>query len=151
MPALIRCTVPAPQHKVRAVQQTPTPSLREPRTAVSKAEPTFLCPGPLEPGLGPLDNHRSLKVREHRQPAETEPGQLAYSYRALSVLEGNRQLSLRETMSEILSRSDGESGDKCPSLLNAVQAGAAIATTKATEIAIFQGFIATFSLFDFSI
>jgi hypothetical protein len=29
-----------------------------------------LCPGPLEPGLGPLDNHRSLKVREHRQHAE---------------------------------------------------------------------------------
>ena len=37
MPALIRWTVPTPQPKVRAVLQTPTPPLREARTAPSSS------------------------------------------------------------------------------------------------------------------
>ena len=73
---MIRCTVPAPQHKVRAVQQTPTPSLREPRTAVSKAEPTFgrpiSFPCALAGALTGREQERpSRHVRTRRDQAES--------------------------------------------------------------------------------
>ena len=41
---LIRCTVPTPQPRVRAVLQTPMPSLREARTALSNSGATLGLP-----------------------------------------------------------------------------------------------------------